>query len=140
MPDWNHVDRPHVLAAMEEYDRLGAKEFLRRHGFRRSASYTLWQRGQEYDAPAVLGAAYLRATGRPATWAEVRSDADDAAKLLNSLGFDVVAEEQPVAPKRSPRKAAASPTRKRAPEPPAVKLCPRCHVAVPASGVCDFCD
>lgn len=140
MPDWTLVDRPHILAAMAEHDRLGPKEFLRRHGFRRSVSYTLWQRGQEYDAPAVLGAAYLQATGRPATWAEVRSDAEATAKALTGLGFDVVVEEQPVAPKRSPRKVAASPTRKRAAEPPAVKLCPRCHVAVPASGICDFCD
>ena len=140
MPDWTLVDRPQVLAALEEYDRLGAKEFLRRHGFRRSTSYTLWQRGQEYDAPAVLGAAYLQATGRPATWAELRSDADHAAKALTGLGFDVVAEEAPVAPKRSPRKVTAPPTRRRAPEPAAVKLCPRCHVAVPASGICDFCD
>jgi hypothetical protein len=140
MPDWTLVDRPQVLAVLEEYDRLGAREFLRRHGFRRSTSYTLWQRGQEYDAPAVLGAAYLQATGRPATWAEVRSHAEDAARTLTDLGFDVVAEEQPVAPKRPARQVTATPTRKRASEPAAVQLCPSCHVAVPASGVCDFCD
>lgn len=140
MPDWTLVDRPHVLAALTEYDRLGAKEFLRRHGFRRSAAHTLWQRGQEYDAAAVLGAALMNATGRPATWDELRHDTDGAAKALIDLGFDVVTEEQPVAPKRSPRKVTTSATRKRASEPAPVTLCPRCHVAVPASGICDFCD
>jgi len=39
------------------------------------------------------------------------------------------------------KKAASKPsTAAPAPEPKAVRLCPRCFTQVPASGVCDYCD
>jgi hypothetical protein len=138
MLDWTLVRAPHVKAALEEYDRLGAKDFVARYGSRRSRLYTLWHHGNEYDPPAVLGAACLRATGRAPTPEDLAGGEHEAAKVLNDLGFDVVALEQPVATR--PR-AAAAPPRKRAAKPVAApRLCPRCHVAVPASGICDFCD
>ena len=94
-------------------------------------------RGQEHDAKAILGVAYLRATGRPATWDEVAAE-DTAAKALLGLGFDVVSEEEPVT---SQRPLKATPTRSRSAKPePVVSVCPRCHLALPASGLCDFCD
>lgn len=138
MPDWSQVRTPHVLAAIEEYDRLGSKEFLSRYGFRRAHAYKLWHRGEEYDSKAILGVAYLHATGRPATSDEFSSGERGAAKVLIGLGFDVVAEKEPVAesrpsaaPRAKPRAAQREPTR---------NVCPRCHVALPATGVCDFCD
>jgi hypothetical protein len=137
MSDWSLVNRSHVLAAIEEDDRLGSREFLRRYGFRRAHTHTLWHGGQEHDAKAILGVAYLHATGRPATWDEVAAE-DAVAKALLGLGFDVVSEEEPVT---SQRPLKATPTRSRSAKPePVVSVCPRCHLALPASGLCDFCD
>ena len=138
MPDWNVVDRPHVLAAIAECDRLGSKEFLRRHGFGRARAYMLWHRGEEYDSKAILGVAYLHATGRPATSEEFSGGETGAAKVLRELGFDVVAQEEPVS--TSSRRSALPKPRKTATKEPAIKVCPTCHMALPASGVCDFCD
>lgn len=146
MPDWNLVDRSHVLAAIEECDRLGSREFLGRYRFGRSKAYTLWHAGQEYDSKAILGVAYLHATGRAATREEFRGGENGAAKVLVDLGFDVVVDEEAVEREdrqstatAKPAVAARTKARSAAAE-PAVRLCPSCHVAVPASGVCDFCD
>ncbi len=160
MPDWTLVNRAHVLAALAEYDRLGSREFLSRYRFGRSTAYTLWHGGQEYDSKAVLGVAYLHATGRAATREEFRGGVDGAVRVLQGLGFDVVVDEeerereerrfatQPVpAPatatagtgaSRAPRKPKTAARSK--PTPPELKVCPSCHMALPATGVCDFCD
>jgi len=137
MPQWSAVTRSHVLAAIAEYDQLGSTEFLRRHGFRRAHSYMLWHNGQEYDSKAILGVAYLHATGRPATWDEFSGGKDGAAKVLRERGFDVVAQESVATPRS--RKTAAS-KGKTAPAPTSVNVCPGCNMAVPASGVCDYCN
>ena len=139
MPDWNLVSPSHVLVAMEEYDQLGAREFLRRYGFGRETAYTLWHRGEEYDPKAILGAAYFHATGTAARSDEFSGGEDGAAKVLTELGFDVavdveaLAAEKPRRTKTVKRKPAA--TREVKP-----KVCPTCHMALPASGICDFCD
>ena len=138
MPDWNLVNRSHVLSAIKEYDRLGAKEFLQRYRFGRAVSYTLWHGGQEYDSKAILGVAYFFATDTPATSDEFAGGKDGAAKVLTDLGFDVVAAEGQTVTSR-PRKTVAKKARK-ATLTSTVKVCPRCHVAMPASGICDFCD
>jgi hypothetical protein len=169
MPDWTLLNRSHVLAALAEYDRLGSREFLSRYSFGRSRAYTLWHGGQEYDTKAVLGVAYLHATGRAATRDEFRGGLSGAVRVLQGLGFDIVVDEEeleqeerreqarPVAAPAAPRGAgtarAATRTTPRAPAAkkvaktartkPAdapVKLCPTCYVALPATGVCDFCD
>ena len=138
MPDWTQVRRPHVVAAVEEYDRLGSKEFLVRYGFRKARAYLLWHQGNEYDSKAILGAAYFHATGHAATWDEFSGGEHGAAKVLTDLGFDVVAKEQPVS---SVRSRPTSPSKKRTTSPePVLRTCPRCHVVVPSTGVCDFCD
>ena len=150
MPDWSLVRSPHVLLALGECDRMGAKDFLGRYGVRRARVHTLWHHGNEYDPQAVMGAAHRHATGRAATWDEDSGGERGAAKALTGLGFDVVAQEQPVVAPRARKAAPTAPTakaptararaRKTVPQQPAVRLCPRCHVAVPATGVCDFCD
>jgi hypothetical protein len=137
MPDWNLVHRSHVLAAMDEHDRLGSREFLRRYGFRQARAYVVWHNGHEYASHAILGAAYLHATGRPATFDEFSGGEQGAAKVLIDLGFDVVAEEQPVASRRTPSPKPKSRPRKAE---PAVQVCPRCFTTLPATGVCDYCD
>jgi hypothetical protein len=133
------VTRSHVLAALREYDELGPREFLRRNGFRRAAAYTLWHQGGEFDPMAVLGVAYHHATGTVARPAERSGSQGAAVKALTDLGFDVVVDEQELVTRR-PR-----PTKATKPKPVAARdtpptVCPSCHMAVPASGVCDFCE
>jgi hypothetical protein len=164
MPDWTLVNRSHVLAALAEYDRLGSREFLSRYSFGRSRAYSLWHGGQEYDSKAILGVAYLHATGRAATRDELRGGLSGAVRVLEGLGFDIVVDEEelereeqreqsrPVsttatkgATPRTASKAApaarkvAKPTRVKPADAP-VKLCPTCYMALPATGICDFCD
>jgi hypothetical protein len=139
MPDWNLVSRSHVLAAMKEYDDLGAREFLRRYGFGRATAYTLWQGGQEYDSKAILCVAYFHATGTSARSDEFSGGKDGAAKVLTDLGFDVVVDEEALAAEK-PRRAKAAKSKPKAARDTAPKVCPTCHMALPASGVCDFCD
>ena len=145
MPDWNLVTPAHVRTALEECDRLGSRDFVSRYGFRNAHAYRLWQRGAEYDATAVLGVAYLHATGRPATWEDFPDGQDGAAKQLTDLGFDVVVEEQGLTTSRpraaAPAKKAAAPAKRAAAKPERVfTICPRCQMALPSTGICDNCD
>jgi hypothetical protein len=138
MPDWNLVTRQHVLAAIVECDQLGSREFLQRYHFGRAPAYTLWHGGQEYDSKAILGVAYLHATGRAATSDEFSGGKDGAAKVLAERGFDIVVDEE-LAAQEAPRRAAAARSRRSVAE-PQVKICPRCFMALPATGVCNNCD
>jgi hypothetical protein len=161
MPDWNQVGRAHVLAAIAEHDRLGSREFHQRYRFGRSPAAALWHQGQEYDSKAILGVAYLHANGRAAMGDELPTGSAEAAQTLTALGFDVVVDTEALAAEkpRPARKAAASkpaarkaaarkpaarsaaPTTARRATPQAeVKICPTCHMAIPATGICDNCD
>jgi len=140
MPDWNLVGKQHVLAAIAECDRLGSREFLQRYRFGRAHASTLWHNGQEYDSKAIVGVAYLHATGRAATSDEFSGGQDGAAKVLAELGFDVVVDEEALATEK-PRTRKVTPSRsRRTTAEPQVKVCPRCHMALPATGLCDNCD
>lgn len=164
MPDWTLVNRSHVLAALAEHDRLGSREFLSRYSFGRSQAYTLWHNGQEYDSKAILGVAYLHATGTAATRDEFRGGLSGAVRVLEGLGFDIVVDEQELEReerREQARPAGAATTRTattrtatrsapaaRKPSKPSrtkpaeapLKLCPTCYTQLPATGVCDFCD
>ena len=155
MPDWNLVGRQHVLAAIAECDRVGSRDFVQRYRFGRSRASTLWHNGQEYDTQAILGVAYLHATGHAATSGDLAGGEDGAARLLTGLGFDVVVDEEALAAaaaKPKPARKAAAPktprAARKAPAPksrrtttePEVKICPTCHMALPATGICDNCD
>jgi hypothetical protein len=138
MPDWSPVHRSHVVTAIEECDRLGSREFLQRYGFGRRHTHSVWHGGQEYDSKAIAGVAYLHATGTALTPADFSGGKDGAAKVLKDLGFDVVVNEEPEPTARA--RTAAPPKARKAAAPPAPRLCPTCHLAVPASGICDYCD
>jgi hypothetical protein len=137
MADWNLVTPAHVQTALEMCDRLGSRDFVSRYGFRNAHAYRLWHRGAEYDATAVLGVAYLHATGTPATWADFPDGQDGAAKQLTELGYDVVVEEQSVATTRA---RAAAPVKRVAKPERVFTICPRCQMALPSTGICDNCD
>ncbi len=167
MPDWNLVNRSHVLAAIQQCDQLESRDFVARFGFRGVHGATLWHGGEEYDAAAILGVAHVVATGRPVTKDELPGGHEGVAETLRELGFDVVVEEPPVvtarprtaapaktaAPKATAPKAAAgraapakatatkAAPKKRVVKPePVANICPRCYMAIPATGICDNCD
>ncbi|WP_418606155.1 hypothetical protein [Georgenia sp. SUBG003] len=93
MVDFHNVTRDHVLAAMAEYDRMGADDFLERHGFGRAREYVLWSDGRSYDSKAILGVAYQRATGLPLSADGFSGGKCGAARVLRDLGFDVTSPE-----------------------------------------------
>lgn len=165
MPDWSLVDRSHVLAALQEADRVGSRDFLSRYRFARAKASTLWHGGQEYDPNAIMGVAYLHATGRAVTRADLAGAESRTARVLKGLGFDVVIDEDamieqdrlldaqadepaPAAPTAKAPAAKRTTATKKAAKTPArpkpvereVKICPTCYTALPATGVCDFCD
>jgi hypothetical protein len=167
MPDWSLVARSHVAAVLAEGVRLGPSEFLARYRFRRAKASTLWYGGQEFDPIAVLGVAYVQASGRGVDAADL--DEAAAAQVLKTLGFDVVVDEEamahlprparrassnastgassagsasastPRAPRATRTTAQAAPKRAKPADAPA-KICPTCFMALPATGICDNCD
>ena len=68
----------------------------------------------------------------------------DGGTPLRTAHFTPVrkaAARKPTSRAATPRKAAArKPAAAAKPEPKPIQLCPKCFTAVPASGVCDYCD
>jgi hypothetical protein len=52
------TSRDAVLAAMEEFDKLGRDQFLERYHFRRARDYEVVHGGKRYDSKAIVGAAH----------------------------------------------------------------------------------
>jgi hypothetical protein len=96
VPLFDAVTRDHVLAAIEEFDRVGDGDFLSHYGFKSSRGYLVHHEDKSYDSKAILGAAQGFATGTPAMWDEFRGGKDGAAKRLGDLGFDVEFSGGPV--------------------------------------------
>jgi ribosomal protein L32 len=93
MPSFQAVRPEHVLLALEEFDRIGADEFLSRYGFDAAGVHELVHNSSSYDSLAVLGVAHLRATGELAPPEDLRGGAEGAAAVLRGLGFTVDGDE-----------------------------------------------
>jgi ribosomal protein L32 len=89
MPPFQAVRPEHVLLALEEFDRIGADEFLSRYGFDPSGQLELVHNSSSYDSLAVLGVAHLRATGELAPTQDFAGGPESAAEVLRGLGFAV---------------------------------------------------
>ena len=91
-----HLTRPAVLAALEEHDRLGREDFLRRYGFRPARDYRLFFEGRSYDSKAIAGVAHrFTAPGaEPLTAADVSGGRDTVKRTLERLGF-VISDADP---------------------------------------------
>jgi hypothetical protein len=90
------TSRDAVLAAIEEFDRLGREEFLRQHGFGKAYGYFVRHNGRPYDSKAIAGVAHgyqwpdrvqLRASDFSGGEATVR-------RRLEALGFEIVAPRE----------------------------------------------
>ncbi|MCW2846946.1 MAG: hypothetical protein JWR90_920 [Marmoricola sp.] len=93
MPPFQAVRPEHVLLALEEFDRIGADEFLSRYGFDPAGEHELVHNSSSYDSLAVLGVAHLRATGELAPPEDLLGGAEGAADVLRGLGFSVAGDD-----------------------------------------------
>ena len=144
----NSIDRDHVLTAIETWDAAGGANYMLVRGG--VSTHVLMHHGKEYDAAAIAGIAHGLATGRTLTPADIPGGSAGASKALTRLGFDIRDDSPPstrVPGTRAPRTRAASPRAASTPRPSRVaatdkpvNLCPRCFIALPATGVCDTCD
>lgn len=141
----NSIDRDHVLTAIETWDTAGGATYLMVRGGK--STHVLVHAGREYDAAAIAGIAHGLATGRTLSPADIPGGSAGAAKALTRLGFDIRDDSPPLpAQARTARATRARavntgtprPTRVAASDKP-VKLCPTCHLQLPASGECDNC-
>lgn len=86
---WDDVTRDHVERAINEYDRLGPKEFFSEHGFAPTTTYELvWER-RTYPPKAILGTAYELATGNRLASGDFEGGKTGAVKVLGNLGFTI---------------------------------------------------
>ncbi|WP_223874731.1 hypothetical protein [Salinispora oceanensis] len=83
------VTRDGVLAAVQEFDRVGRQTYLKATGFGRARAYYLDYEGRLYDSKAIVGYAHGISTGVP--WAAKRFTGGDksVAQRLEVLGFTV---------------------------------------------------
>ena len=89
MPTWDRVTRSDVVRAIEEYDRLGAKEFFAAHGFAPTTTYELVWDERLYPPKAILGTAYELATGERLASGDFEGGKTGAVSVLEKLGFTV---------------------------------------------------
>jgi len=83
-----------VLAAMQEFDRVGRTYFLEKYGFGKSREYMLRDpaTGNLYDSKAIVGAAYGHAfpDEGPLCAADFSGGEATVERTLSALGFSVV--------------------------------------------------
>ncbi len=147
----NSIDRPHVLTAIETWDAAGGGNYMLVRGG--VSTHVLLHHGREYDAAAIAGIAHGLATGRTLTPTDIPGGSEGAGKALTRLGFDIRDDSPPAPskPRTSTARASSSRPSPRASRPSTPRprvaasdkpdtLCPRCFIAVPATGICDTCD
>src|SRR6202034_3913613 len=84
------ITRAQILAAIEEYDKLGQERFLTKYQFDRSRAYLLIHDGKAYDSKAIVGAAHGFGLGNEALSAGQFSGGEaTVGRLLRRLGFTV---------------------------------------------------
>lgn len=83
------IEIRHVLAAIAEYDRLGADEFLERYRFGKARTVFLTHSGRTYQAKAIIGVANGYATGTFVTGGDPDYQAGHAQSVLRRLGMEV---------------------------------------------------
>jgi hypothetical protein len=94
MVAWDQVGRDDVLAALQDYDRLGPEQFFSQHGYGPSRSYELIWNKRHYPHKAILGTAYEIATGHRLAPGDFEGGKAGAVRVLGKLGFTV----QPLEP------------------------------------------
>lgn len=84
------ITRAAVMAAIDEYDRLGQDAYLGKYGFDRARSYLLIHNGKAYDSKAIVGVAHGFLPGERVLSARDFSGGEaTVGRLLRGLGFTV---------------------------------------------------
>jgi hypothetical protein len=85
------TDRDAVLKAVHDFDTLGRKGFLTKHGYGEARGFFLLHDGERYDSKAIVGAAFAYQPGvlRPLGNGEFSGGAATVQKALERLGFEV---------------------------------------------------
>ncbi|MEU4403643.1 HNH endonuclease [Streptosporangium sp. NPDC023963] len=81
--------REMVLAAIDEFDKLGRDAFLKEYGYRPALGYFLLHDGRRYDSKAIAGVAHRGVGGRPLRPDEFSGRNATVARVLGVLGFEV---------------------------------------------------
>lgn len=147
MATFSAVTRQHILQAMAEHDTRGAEDFLGVYGYTQTTGSTFDHDGRRYPSLAIVGVAHRFATGRLASVDEFHGGDAAVEALLRRRGFELPEPAGAPAPAARRTRAAAAPrTRSAAPAKPravareeVITLCPTCSMALPATGVCDYC-
>ncbi len=90
--------RDSVLKAIKEFDTLGRKLFLKRHGFGVARRYFLIHNGKKYDSKAIVGAAYgfENPSKEPLHWNDFNGGWSTVKEWLEDLGFEIHVLEEPL--------------------------------------------
>jgi hypothetical protein len=88
------TDRNAVLAAIQEYDELGADTFLNKYGFGRAKSYRLIHNGRSYDSKAIVGVAVGKQHPGKGMASNNFTGGAGVKQKLESLGFTVEADSR----------------------------------------------
>lgn len=83
------ITRQAVLAATEEFNRVGRDDFLHKTGFRRARDYYLELNGILYDSKAIVAYAHGVATGTPLRPEDFSGGDKTVAARLRALDFTV---------------------------------------------------
>lgn len=91
------TSREAVVAAIQDFDRLGRDRFLDHHGYGKALRYYLRFDGRDYDSKAIAGVAF--GIQHPAEGAlrpsEFSGGEATVQRTLERLGFEVVDRKQP---------------------------------------------
>ncbi|GAA0940963.1 HNH endonuclease [Virgisporangium aurantiacum] len=88
------ITRHGVLAAIEEFDRLGREEFLAKYRFGKALSYFVYHNGKFYDSKAIAGYAHGEIAGE-SRWTTddfTGGEASVARHLRDRLGFEFIVQ------------------------------------------------
>lgn len=91
--DWakKPISRESVLAAIDEFDREGRDQTLKKHGFRRALDYVVELNGKEYDSKALYGIAYgIEYPDEDPIRLRGLQGGGTVARRLTDLGFNVI--------------------------------------------------
>lgn len=89
------TDPAAVVAAMQEYDELGADAFLEKYKFGRAVSYYLEYEGRRYDSKAIAGAAFAHQFPGERWSNQYFHGGLPIVRLLGRLGFTVTSSDAP---------------------------------------------
>ena len=85
------IKREHVLKALEEFDKIGRDEFLKKYKFGKAKTCWLMYKERIYDSKAIVGVAYGFAEKKsgPLTPRDNLSyGGDPTLNKLSELGFE----------------------------------------------------